>query len=118
MGIATRLSFISCEVHNRCFWVSVGVYSKNRNFRIYMSTKHGKNAPLVKSACNEFPVHTEQQFFLDSLVTCVRYDPECTQIIHVDAEGKSSHMDASKTKRYAPLAPISANRKQPHWSAT
>ena len=36
------------------FFCDLGVYTKNRNFRVYLSTKVGKNAPLVLSAENSF----------------------------------------------------------------
>ncbi|KAF6211767.1 hypothetical protein GE061_012282 [Apolygus lucorum] len=49
----------------------LSVYSKNRHFRVYRSTKKGKNAPLVLSECNKYEVNGELNTFLSSLVTYV-----------------------------------------------
>ncbi|KFM80781.1 Coiled-coil domain-containing protein 111-like protein, partial [Stegodyphus mimosarum] len=56
-----------------------GVYSKNRNFRMYLSTKYGKKAPLVLSAHNQYrpSIKVESKdideiIFYDSLVTYYR----------------------------------------------
>ncbi|ELT98007.1 hypothetical protein CAPTEDRAFT_224955 [Capitella teleta] len=61
--------------------VDLGVYTRNRNFRLYLSCKMGKNNPLLTAAQNQFCCHqkkcktrfikpsTQQQLFLDSLVT-------------------------------------------------
>ncbi|KAJ9579581.1 hypothetical protein L9F63_004766 [Diploptera punctata] len=51
------------------------VYTKNRHFRLYMSTKQNKTAPLVLSDSNQYnpsrikKTDIEQQLFLDSLIT-------------------------------------------------
>lgn len=56
-------------------FVDEGVYTKNRHFRLYGSTKFGRNAPLVLSPQNQFtvPVAIEslrhEYIFLASLVT-------------------------------------------------
>ncbi|XP_071447756.1 DNA-directed primase/polymerase protein-like [Hetaerina americana] len=50
------------------------VYSKNRHFRLYRSTKLGKNAPLLLSDFNVYtPVEdtSQEKLFLDSLITCI-----------------------------------------------
>lgn len=36
--------------------LSLGVYTKNRNFRLYLSSKIGRNSPLVLSKKNHFQV--------------------------------------------------------------
>lgn len=49
-----------------------GVYTRNRNFRLFQCTKWGKNAPLVVSANDEYVRSencNEEKTFLDSLVT-------------------------------------------------
>ena len=40
----------------RIIWHLIGVYTKNRNFRILNSTKIGKNSPLLVSSENAFKV--------------------------------------------------------------
>ncbi|CAL1269319.1 unnamed protein product [Larinioides sclopetarius] len=61
--------------------IEAGVYTKNRNFRIYLSTKYGKNAPLLLSPHNQYIPNTNTDYtdeneviFYDSLVTFFRND--------------------------------------------
>lgn len=56
-----------------------GVYTKNRNFRLYKSSKVGKNAAFKLADDNKFTnklekgVSEEESVFLASLVCNVRY---------------------------------------------
>ncbi|XP_023219254.1 DNA-directed primase/polymerase protein-like [Centruroides sculpturatus] len=60
----------------------LGVYSKNRNFRLYLSTKFHKNAPLILSEENKYKNFqndtgdTEENIFLDSLITYFRLNEQ------------------------------------------
>jgi hypothetical protein len=48
------------------------VYSRNRHFRVYRSTKRGKNSPLVLSIQNKYQLKSndpEKEAFLNSLIT-------------------------------------------------
>ncbi|XP_072480103.1 DNA-directed primase/polymerase protein isoform X3 [Notamacropus eugenii] len=60
-------------------FVDVGVYTRNRNFRLYKSSKLGKRVPLEVAEDNRFfpkqskTVSTENQYFLSSLVTNIRF---------------------------------------------
>ncbi|CAL4133719.1 unnamed protein product, partial [Meganyctiphanes norvegica] len=78
--------FIKDKENTETLFVDEGVYTKNRNFRVYKSTKFGKKSPLVTAAENKFSpkldslslfqnIDEEQQLFLDSLVT--RVSEEC-----------------------------------------
>uniref|UniRef100_UPI00398E79A4 DNA-directed primase/polymerase protein isoform X4 n=1 Tax=Pristiophorus japonicus TaxID=55135 RepID=UPI00398E79A4 len=78
-------------------FVDLGVYTKNRNFRLYKSSKLGKNTSFEVAEDNQFVpkpqknVSREELFFLSSLVSNVRvvvdlkreiwyqkcYDPVC-----------------------------------------
>lgn len=55
-----------------------GVYTKNRNFRLYKSSKLGKNAAFTVAEDNEYvpksSEHTteEETIFLASLITNIR----------------------------------------------
>ncbi|KAK2180792.1 hypothetical protein NP493_426g05025 [Ridgeia piscesae] len=57
------------------------VYTKNRNFRLYLSCKLGKNNPLLVADDNQYVPEVasgnrttrEQQLFMDSLITAVKY---------------------------------------------
>jgi hypothetical protein len=65
------------------------VYTKNRHFRLYMSTKLNKNAPLIVSKENQYrPTTTSKkneskdlQLFLDSLITYVPFDVNNLRIL-------------------------------------
>ncbi|XP_068952135.1 DNA-directed primase/polymerase protein isoform X2 [Petaurus breviceps papuanus] len=60
-------------------FVDVGVYTRNRNFRLYKSSKWGKCVPLEVAEDNKFvpkqskTVSEENQYFLSSLVTNIRF---------------------------------------------
>lgn len=57
------------------FLVNAGVYTKNRNFRMYLSSKYGKNNPLLVAAENEFvPLSSmsDKAIFMDSLIANVK----------------------------------------------
>ena len=59
------------------FYPALGVYTRNRNFRLFLSCKLGKNNPLVLAKENKYKPKPpkgitrteEEQIFLDSLVT-------------------------------------------------
>ncbi|XP_022426660.1 DNA-directed primase/polymerase protein isoform X6 [Delphinapterus leucas] len=59
--------------------IHVGVYTRNRNFRLYKSSKIGKYVPLEVAEDNKFyPVQSENiskenQYFLSALVSNVRF---------------------------------------------
>lgn len=48
--------------------IDISVYSRNRNFRLYLSSKSGKNNILNVSNINKYPFYSQKQFFLSSLV--------------------------------------------------
>ncbi|KAL2098072.1 hypothetical protein ACEWY4_007279 [Coilia grayii] len=60
-------------------FVDLGVYTKNRNFRLYKSSKLGKNAAFMVAKDNQFSpkpdkhVTMEENIFLASLISNVRY---------------------------------------------
>lgn len=66
------------EGHDQLF-VDLGVYTKNRNFRLYRSSKAGKNAAFTVAEDNAFVtkpdgrVSTEESVFLSSLVSNVSF---------------------------------------------
>jgi hypothetical protein len=51
----------------KSLFIDEAVYTKNRNFRIYGSTKYGKSTPLI-SLENQNKKTNEKTFFLNSLV--------------------------------------------------
>ncbi|XP_028327775.1 DNA-directed primase/polymerase protein isoform X2 [Gouania willdenowi] len=62
-----------------CLFVDLGVYTKNRNFRLYKSSKVGKNAAFTVARDNQFTpkpvkgISWEQSVFLASLVCNVSF---------------------------------------------
>ncbi|XP_060938646.1 DNA-directed primase/polymerase protein [Limanda limanda] len=77
----TDLSFL--KVKNKdgqdCLFVDLGVYTKNRNFRLYKSSKLGKNAAFTVADNNQFTakqkkgISSEESVFLASLVCNVSF---------------------------------------------
>ncbi|XP_065200481.1 DNA-directed primase/polymerase protein-like [Planococcus citri] len=56
---------------NKTLFCDEAVYSKNRHFRLYKSTKFGKNAPLLESPDNKFVCENSEDMFLHSLITWI-----------------------------------------------
>ncbi|XP_029912936.1 DNA-directed primase/polymerase protein isoform X2 [Myripristis murdjan] len=62
-----------------CLFVDLGVYTKNRNFRLYKSTKVGKNAAFSVAEDNKFiakpekNISAEESLFLASLICNVSF---------------------------------------------
>lgn len=69
-----------------------GVYTKNRNFRLYKSSKVGKNAAFKVAEDNKFiaklekGTSAEQSLFLASLVCNLRYNK------HLNPEVSERHV--------------------------
>ncbi|NXS33643.1 PRIPO protein, partial [Pomatostomus ruficeps] len=64
---------------NKQLFVDLGVYTKNRNFRMYKSSKAGKNVILKIAEDNKFipncekDVSLEEAYFLSSLICNIRF---------------------------------------------
>eukprot|EP01125_Pyxidicula_operculata_P000045 TRINITY_DN1005_c1_g3_i2.p1 TRINITY_DN1005_c1_g3~~TRINITY_DN1005_c1_g3_i2.p1 ORF type:complete len:530 (-),score=143.53 TRINITY_DN1005_c1_g3_i2:21-1610(-) len=56
------------EVSDKTLVIDMGVYSRNRNFRLFKSTKLGKNRPLVISKSNTFQYEDEKDLFMCSII--------------------------------------------------
>lgn len=65
------IAFRDREGENGCCFVDTAVYTKNRNFRLFLSSKFGKPARLVlaRSASKEWTKLTEKEIFVRSLIT-------------------------------------------------
>ncbi|XP_028382666.1 DNA-directed primase/polymerase protein [Phyllostomus discolor] len=74
----------------KCLFVDLGVYTRNRNFRLYKSSKIGKCVALEIAEDNAFSVtrssdiSEENQYFLSSLVSNVRFS-DALRILTCDA---------------------------------
>ncbi|XP_026503684.1 DNA-directed primase/polymerase protein isoform X3 [Terrapene carolina triunguis] len=74
--------------------VDLGVYTKNRNFRLYKSSKAGKHATLKIAEDNKFVpkpkknISVEEQYFLSSLVCNVRFSEIERALTCDNPEGK------------------------------
>ncbi|XP_036694506.1 DNA-directed primase/polymerase protein isoform X1 [Balaenoptera musculus] len=75
------LSFLIVKnnIGEKHLFVDLGVYTRNRNFRLYKSSKIGKYVPLEVAEDNRFyPIQSknisiENQYFLSALVSNVRF---------------------------------------------
>ncbi|XP_062611520.1 DNA-directed primase/polymerase protein-like [Saccostrea cucullata] len=70
--------FVKTKKGERTAFCDLGVYTKNRNFRLYLSSKFGKNNPLVVAQDNEFVPSTatkcyEKAIFMQSLISNVKF---------------------------------------------
>ncbi|XP_041335795.1 DNA-directed primase/polymerase protein isoform X3 [Pyrgilauda ruficollis] len=92
---------------NRQLFVDLGVYTKNRNFRMYKSSKAGKNVILKIAEDNKFipscekDVSLEEAYFLSSLICNigVRDDLKVLSSGFSEEERKMSAFLNSKTTR-------------------
>ncbi|XP_063165752.1 DNA-directed primase/polymerase protein [Candoia aspera] len=81
-------------------FVDLGVYTKNRNFRLYRSSKAGHTVILNIAEDNKFvpkPVNNsciDEQYFLSSLICNVRFS-DCLKILTCD-----NQEDVTETSQY------------------
>ncbi|XP_032656283.1 DNA-directed primase/polymerase protein isoform X2 [Chelonoidis abingdonii] len=74
--------------------IDLGVYTKNRNFRLYKSSKAGKHATLKIAEDNKFVpkpqknISVEEQYFLSSLVCNIRFSEIERALTCDNPEGK------------------------------
>ncbi|XP_051474915.1 DNA-directed primase/polymerase protein isoform X2 [Apus apus] len=94
------------EGHQQLF-VDLGVYTRNRNFRMYKSSKAGKNVILKIAEDNKFvpncedSVSLEEAYFLSSLICNIRVrdDTQVLSSVFSEEERKMSAFINSKTTR-------------------
>ncbi|KAI5694244.1 hypothetical protein M8J75_013417 [Diaphorina citri] len=81
--------FVMNAKQARVLFCDLGVYTRNRLFRLYRSTKQGKHAPLVLSSINKFklsdvseanPIQYDRFIFLNSLVTYFLSPPDPSMV--------------------------------------
>ncbi|KAA0722378.1 DNA-directed primase/polymerase protein [Triplophysa tibetana] len=90
------LSFLIVKNRNgqEQLFVDLGVYTKNRNFRLYKSSKLGKNAAFTVAEDNEYVAnsseHTtkEETIFLASLITNISFTGQ--RILAYDTPGRDT----------------------------
>ncbi|KAM8843451.1 DNA-directed primase/polymerase protein [Synchiropus picturatus] len=86
-------------------FVDLGVYTKNRNFRLYRSSKVGKNAAFALAEDNRFipkaqkGISAEESLFLSSLVCNISFTGQriLTWDVEERREGKTMRPDLKKT---------------------
>lgn len=83
---------VETATHGKRLFIDNGVYTKNRHFRIYLSTKWGKQSYLTMSPdCTHTPLNMckekELGIFLDSLIS---YFPNKPNLILLDFFNRSS----------------------------
>ncbi|KAM7111290.1 DNA-directed primase/polymerase protein isoform 3-T4 [Molossus nigricans] len=110
LGAAERsspdLSFliVNDTTGKKRLFVDLGVYTRNRNFRLYKSSKRGKLVVLEVAEDNKFSltqsknISEEKQYFLSSLVSNVRFS-DTLQVLRCDTSEKkqkqAGHSDTS-----------------------
>uniref|UniRef100_A0A8C5TCP5 DNA-directed primase/polymerase protein n=1 Tax=Malurus cyaneus samueli TaxID=2593467 RepID=A0A8C5TCP5_9PASS len=96
---------------NKQLFVDLGVYTKNRNFRMYKSSKAGKNVILKIAEDNKFipncekDVSLEEAYFLSSLICNIGVSDD-TKVLSSgfsEEERKMSAFLNSKTTRSNPM---------------
>jgi hypothetical protein len=99
------LCFPVSEAGSRTALVDLGVYTKNRNFRIYGSSKLSKNTPLkLSQECKYDYGGDEEKLFLDSLVSNVPSKYEQTQVVGVPESQAASTGSSHDHEYYNALA--------------
>ncbi|KAI9326127.1 hypothetical protein BDR26DRAFT_877964 [Obelidium mucronatum] len=98
-----RLSDLSClYVHTEkglATFIDEGVYSKNRNFRCFQSTKIGKSAFLTQASGQNNELNPNRpDYFISTLVGSVRWTPG-TRILEMTAAGIPSLVAGAQTPR-------------------
>ena len=61
--------FVNGRNGRQDFLADLSVYSRNRQFRIWKSSKLERGVPLTLADDNRYPVHNDRQTFMDSLVS-------------------------------------------------
>lgn len=90
-----------------CSFVDLGVYSKNRNFRLYKSSKVGKNAAFTVADDNKFVgkpgknVSVEECLFLSSLISNVSFTGQ--RILRWDTMDKKDSKNATLSAQQSTL---------------
>ncbi|BFZ06279.1 hypothetical protein BsWGS_09318 [Bradybaena similaris] len=88
---------VSTSDDNKTTFVDLGVYTKNRNFRLYLSSKLNKSNPLVVASRNQFtPERTgrtshEQAMFNASLVSNIRFTSDLQVLKFGDEAQRKCH---------------------------
>jgi hypothetical protein len=78
--------YVNTKDGHKALFIDQGVYSRNRNFRLYQATKYGKNTPLVLAPdATGFTFNiNDEDIFLASLVTFV--SPLCRTVTYGSQE--------------------------------
>jgi len=89
--------FINNDKGNTVSLCDLGVYTKNRNFRLFLSTKFGKNVPLIIAKNNSFrpALSNNEALFNASLISYFEDEKSVHQLLTFakDVSGKSKHHD-------------------------
>jgi len=64
---------IARENGTKDFFIDEGVYTRNRLFRVYLSSKFGKNVSLERASSNKHAEYRQERFFQNSLVSMIGF---------------------------------------------
>ncbi|XP_078581195.1 DNA-directed primase/polymerase protein-like [Branchiostoma floridae x Branchiostoma japonicum] len=104
--------FVKNKDGEKVLFIDAGVYTKNRNFRLYQSTKLGRRAPLLVAPQCKYKLREggkaswecsracwDKQVFLESLVSNVRFSPELRVLRCEEGNGSSGRVRTSCESR-------------------
>ncbi|KAF8763742.1 DNA-directed primase/polymerase protein like [Argiope bruennichi] len=118
-----KYMFVNDSDGKSVHFCDAGVYTKNRNFRIFLSTKYGKNAPLLLSQHNQYMFCTgatytdkNEVIFYDSLVTFFRNGSNFTKLLSYDTDRIPEKIPTStlSSRRKIDISGTPQNSKSPY----
>ncbi|CAL1269321.1 unnamed protein product [Larinioides sclopetarius] len=118
-----KCMFVQDSDGKSVLFCDAGVYTKNRNFRIYLSTKYGKNAPLLLSPHNQYIPNTNTDYtdeneviFYDSLVTFFRNDCSFKRLLsfELDKPPEKIPTDSLSSRRKIDISGTPQDSKSPY----
>ena len=100
---AQQALFVKNDKGDIVSFCDLGVYTKNRNFRLYLSSKFGKNAPFIEAKSNSFKPETgsEEDFFRASLITFFE-KKELHLLCYASSNPESKNSSSSSKSTSAP----------------
>uniref|UniRef100_F6WJQ1 DNA-directed primase/polymerase protein n=1 Tax=Ornithorhynchus anatinus TaxID=9258 RepID=F6WJQ1_ORNAN len=100
-------------------FVDLGVYTRNRNFRLYKSSKRGKSVTLEVAEDNRFfptqpkNVSEEERYFLSSLVSNIRFS-ETLRVLTCDPPEDKERKTPHRTSSGPPAATVGGSCASPY----
>ncbi|XP_038611225.1 DNA-directed primase/polymerase protein [Tachyglossus aculeatus] len=110
---------VESKAGGKQLFVDLGVYTRNRNFRLYKSSKRGKSATLEVAEDNRFfPTHPknvseEERYFLSSLISNIRFS-ETLRVLTCDLPGDKERKTLHRNSSGPPAATVGGSCASPY----